>query len=132
MTIVRAMTVQLFIKGKDDPWQPNEQIWKVFDRNLETVCPSSFRSHILVTTIMNSPYHLGKLSTDERERNAFAYAATKRHFEEHGYHCVEAGQKLTNEDYFDRVHLTGSGGKVIADEIAPKVIQLCKNERMEE
>jgi len=90
--------------------------------------PEEIRKRTLVLSIYDSPYYVNRefLSLQELECYKQAYAAMQSDYESTGYHRIIV-DSLMLDDYRDRVHLSASGGRKLADIVARELINHFKN-----
>jgi hypothetical protein len=68
-----------------------------------------------------SPYYLDELTREERVLYDLVVERTMALHREAGYESLAVSPDFTVDDYYDRSHLTASGGAKLADAVAPVV-----------
>ena len=105
---------------------PASSIWRNAIDTTEQMVPPRLRDISLVVAIcLDSPYYLRRLTAAERE----AYLNTARYnaglLSRIGFNYILFPTlEFADDDYVDRIHLSVSGGKKLADAIAPLVKQM--------
>lgn len=74
-----------------------------------------------------SPFYLSRLSEEERKKMDASLADAVTVVEAIGAHAVIVG-KLTADDFVDRTHLSPSGGRALAQAVAPVVLRVAEEE----
>jgi hypothetical protein len=77
------------------------------------------RSLIVVSTV--SPYYIHQMSGDEQNRYASFLRRSAEAYRNVGLHAMESGSLYNEADYKDAVHMLPSGGRRLANEVAPEV-----------
>jgi hypothetical protein len=77
------------------------------------------RSLIVVSSV--SPYYIHQLSADEQNRYASFLRRSVGAYQQVGLHAMESGSLYEEGDYEDAVHMLPSGGRRLANEVAPEV-----------
>jgi hypothetical protein len=118
---VELEAVRSWIIGDADPR------WKDIVRITEDTMPTRLRRVTVAAINLRSPRYLNQLAASERE----AFLATANH------HTAElarigfartliSGTGFTDDDYIDGLHLSVSGGRKLADRVAPEVLSLAR------
>jgi hypothetical protein len=71
--------------------------------------------------VRNYPYYRFRLTPDEQTRGTAMSAAFEKIWRDRGVTCITAGNNLKASNYFDRTHLTASGGEKLAQIVAALV-----------
>ena len=89
--------------------------------------PESGRARTLLLVMRESPYYLNKLNPAEQDAFGEACQTAVRVLEEVGFSAQEIGRNYTPEDFVDRCHLSETGGKHLAEDVAPMVRALAES-----
>lgn len=104
--------------------QPNPEFWALMTKKAEMLTPSVFKRNCIVAVSAPMPRYMGFLSQMDRTRETVAADASRKAWSAAGYHEMGFGNKMTDDDYADMVHLSASGGKKLAALVADKVRSL--------
>lgn len=121
MAIVRSFSESLVTTDPAGSWRLEEGNRQRLDTDIATSIPPLLRPRTLILLSKNAPYYLDRLSPAERARDAFVYGACAQIWRDHGIACEIAGDGFTPEDYVDRAHLSPSGGRKLAELVAPMI-----------
>jgi hypothetical protein len=90
--------------------------------------PEELRKRTLVVSIYDSPFYVNRevLSSQELECYKQAYTAFQSDYVSAGYRGIIV-DSLTVDEYCDRLHLTASGGRKLADIVARELLTHFKN-----
>ena len=72
----------------------------------------------------NAPFYRQKLTPDEQERDLAAFRGCEAAWRKEGITCVISGLDFEDADYNDRAHLTPSGGRKLARQVATELGKL--------
>jgi len=92
--------------------------------DLAEIFPTALRPRMVMLLSPASPYYRDQLTSDERARDRFAFAAYEEVWRRHGIACVTAGTDFTAADYLDRIHLSPAGGRKLAALVADEIHRL--------
>jgi hypothetical protein len=123
MGITRAFT-ERFYDRIGDGWQMREAARTEFDTFAAEAFPTALRSRTLIVISRNSPYYTSRLAPELRERDEIAVTDSISGWERHGYEAVDSGTNFDPADFGDRTHLTASGGRKLAVNVAAKVREM--------
>jgi hypothetical protein len=96
-------------------------ILSAYLRQARAAIPDVFKPRTLILLTYNAPYLVHQLSADEIAAYEFAFKEARARLERIGYHSMLLGPGLVDEDYADRIHLTASGGRKMATEVASEI-----------
>lgn len=88
---------------------------------LEAALPPSSRPRTLVLFCQESPHYRDRMTPDERQRSRDVFARASALVEQAGIPALTVGEDWTVDDFFDRCHISESGGVKLAAAVAPKV-----------
>lgn len=120
---IRAFSSPLFDKTPDGNWIPKDPMWKALDQDLQKIIPAPMKQHSLVLLVPNCPYYVKKLPADEQIRDTRVFNDARKHWLASGFECL-VPNNLEEPDFFDRCHLTASGGAKLAELVAPEIVSL--------
>jgi hypothetical protein len=118
MQITRGLGASLMETDGADGWRPVEPILQQTGLDVDEIFAPQLKARMLVVLVRNCPYYLSRLTPAEQDRDRATYAAYETLWQSHGINCVVAGSDFAADDYFDRVHLIGSGGRKLAQVVA--------------
>jgi hypothetical protein len=101
--------------------EPGSPWWALYHRTLRGSFPDVLRGHVIVLVPRISPYHLGRLSPEDRLSYAGVCRATVRATESEGLAALEVGATFSEKDYADLLHFAPSGGDKLAVQVAAQV-----------
>jgi len=107
---VRGCSQFAFNKDAAGVWQIYLPLWDQFTAGIKDVFPPSLKKRTLILISGSSPYYLSRLTDDERYRDKITYDMAVQKWEEGGYSALTYGRDFSQRDYFDRTHLTATGG----------------------
>jgi len=125
MDIVRGFTATFYERGPEG-WRLTEVRRKIFRELAAAAFPDNLKGRTLLLVGRNSPYYLRQLAPDETARETQAYRDTLELLGLAGYRAREYGRDFADEDYGDRTHLTVTGGRRLAAEIAPEIAAIAR------
>jgi hypothetical protein len=126
MAIVRGFTSNAYLKGPDGEWQLHPGVLKDFNDFVRSAMPPDLAGRTLMVLSTNSPFYLQMLDPDELKREKLAYRDSETLWRNAGYNVITYGPTLAPEDFLDRTHLLSSGGRKLAELLAPEVVQISK------
>lgn len=83
--------------------------------------PAELRERSLLVLNYWSSVYRKELTPEEQGCFMAAYANMARALADVGYQVLQTGSDFSDEDYYDRLHLTDAGGAKLAKELAPAV-----------
>lgn len=90
----------------------------------EAFLPTILRERTLYVFRLEATQYRQRLTSDEQARYERTYEGFAHALTEGGLHAVLVGKDWTDEDYFDRSHLSEAGGRRLARELAPVIREL--------
>lgn len=124
MAIVRGSMQSLAVPTAPGQWAVEAGNRQRLDDDLRISLLPALRPRTLVLLIENAPYYRDLLDPVEKEQAHFVQHAFARLWRDHGVACEVAGEDFTSLDYVDRAHLSGSGGRKLAELVARKIQEL--------
>jgi hypothetical protein len=97
------------------------KIWPDLERQIDAGFVPQMRSRSLIVVSSVSPYYVHHLSTNEQNRYALLLRRAAETYRAGGLRAMEAGSLYDEADYKDAVHMIPSGGRRLANEVAPEV-----------
>lgn len=126
----RGFSDGLYDRDSRGAWVRNDYVWRLLDREVQAALPKDLRSSALVLLVWNSPYFIARLTPDEQQRNALAYAGTRQLWEKAGYgRVLDIGRGTPEEEIVDRIHFTAEGGRRLAEAVAAEIRALANQPR---
>jgi hypothetical protein len=109
-------------------WVPNPgaELYRDFAAKWRRVTPEPLRGRTLLLLTRESPFYLRLLTADEREHYEALCRLTAGKLRGCGFRCRQIGEGFLDEDYADRCHLTGSGGRKLAGQVAAEIRELAR------
>ncbi len=121
MAITRGFGQTMMEPDGSGGWKPVSSILQQAGLDIDEIFAPQLKSRMLVVLVRNCPYYIDRLPPTEQKRDRATYTAYQTLWREHGINCVVAGSNFAADDYFDRVHLVGSGGLKLAEIVAASV-----------
>ena len=121
MAIVRNFTGLFLVRAANGGWRstPRVRMTSLLD-HLEAFPPPLVGRTILLIS-RNSPHYLADLSAAERLREDLGYREGVRLWRQAGYPAMQYGRDYGEDDFGDRTHLSKTGGRKLAADVAPQV-----------
>lgn len=126
MSIARGLTRRFYSRAPDGSWILSKSDRDELSHLYDIAFPAALKSRTLILLSRNSPYYLGKLNAEELARDDRGYQDARRLWEEAGYNAMEYGRGFENNDFGDRAHLSKTGGRKLAEMVAPEVTAIAK------
>jgi hypothetical protein len=126
MKIVRGFSSIYYIKDARGNWRTNPVFLSDFNRVVDGAFPTDLRARTLVMLSRNSPLYLRQLTPDEMVRDDDAYRDCVNAWRHYGYAADEYGRDYDETDFGDRTHLTGTGGRKLAAQVAGDVQEIAR------
>jgi hypothetical protein len=126
MRIVRAFSSEYYAADDRGGWILHDWARTGLLKDAKDTVPEALRARTMIALSRNSPHYLKKLTPTERVRENLAYRQTVETWQEAGFAAVEYGADYAKEDYGDRTHLTSTGGRKLAAELAPQIARLAE------
>lgn len=105
-------------------WRPGERARQA--EEIDAAFPAALRPRMLLVLDHYASHYRARLTPEERARQQASYAAAAEVWAAQGIACRVVGEDFTDEDYIDRVHLSGAGGAKLAAELAPHIRRLAQ------
>ena len=88
--------------------------------------PQELRERSVMVLNYWSTVYREQLTGEERDCFGQVYAEAARALTDAGFQVVLTGADYADEDYHDRIHLTDSGGRKLARDVAPEIRKLAQ------
>ncbi len=124
MSITRNSTSGYYHKNTSGVWQLNEGATTSFRNQTRQAFPDEVKPRTLIILSRNSPYYTARLTDSERGRDEMGFKDTLALLKMECYEAMEYGSDFTEVDFGDRTHLTATGGRKLADRVAPQIRQI--------
>lgn len=121
MRIVRDSSGQFYARAGDGAWQLSPAKHKELAKIYAEAFPPQLIPRTLILVSPSSPYYRSRLTPDETERDRQGYADAVRLWGDAGYPAMEYGRDFTEDDFGDRTHLSKTGGRKLAEQVAPEI-----------
>jgi hypothetical protein len=118
MEILRATSLGL-VRGASGDWETSPVAGKKIEANYRQAFPAAVRPRTVLLIGRDSPFYRQELTADEKLRDERAIALTVELLRSSGYPATDYGRDFSSLDYFDRTHLTATGGEKLAQQLAP-------------
>lgn len=124
MNITRNSSSGYYHKNTSGVWQLNEGVATSFRNQIRHAFPDKVKPRTLIVLSRNSPYYTAQLTDSERARDEMSFKDTLALLKMESYEAMEYGSDFTKYDFGDRTHLTATGGRKLADRVAPQIRQI--------
>jgi hypothetical protein len=121
MKIVRGFSGTYYAKDQDGGWRIRPEFFTAFNRVAKAAFPDDLKGRTLIMLSRNSPLYLHQLTADEMSRENLAYSDGVKAWQALGYNADQYGRDYDETDFGDRTHLTGTGGRKLAAQVATNV-----------
>jgi hypothetical protein len=121
MAIVRKFTGVFYQRGPNGKWRSTPLRRMELLLNHMEAFPRPLVSRTLILVSRNSPYYRRQLTPDEQVREDRGYHDGVLFWRKAGYPSMEYGRDFTDDDFGDRTHLSRTGGRKLAEAVAPEV-----------
>jgi lysophospholipase L1-like esterase len=121
MEITRNTSIKYYNPTADGGWALIDFEQQQFRNFALAAFPERLRTRTLIVVSRNSPYYVRQLSATEQVRDDLAYRDTVAAWRALGFPATEYGADFSPEDFGDRTHLTASGGRKLAEIVAPEI-----------
>jgi hypothetical protein len=121
MDIVRGFTASFYRKGPGGNWRSTPLERMQFLLNHLEAFPAPLAGRTLILVSRNSPYYVRQLTADERAREEQGYRDGVLFWRKAGHPSMEYGRDFADNDFGDRTHLSSTGGRKLAEAVAPEV-----------
>jgi hypothetical protein len=95
--------------------------WRVLEERIDAYFPPDVRSRTLLAVMRSSPVHVSQLSAREQDWYRQVLHKYVDVIAAHGLQAIEIGGDYDPGDYADSRHLSPSGGRRLAAELAPRI-----------
>jgi len=126
MSIVRGMTAQFYEQAPDGSWVLLQATRRALSRMYGEAFPAALKPRTLILLSQNSPYYRRRLTPQERARDETGYRDSVSLWRGAGFPAMEYGRDFADDDFGDRTHLSKTGGRKLAEILAPEVRSLAR------
>ncbi len=127
MKITRAFSQHFLLKDWKGNWRPIPLLQREFEGAAKGAFPDDLKARTLIMLSRNSSVYLRQLSADELRREDAAYSYGVAEWKKMGYASADYGRDYEDGDFGDRTHLTATGGRKLAAQVADQVRQISMN-----
>jgi hypothetical protein len=121
MKIVRGFSESFYVRDGRGAWRPGTLSRLQFEDVARGAVPDDLKPRTLIMLSRNCPYYLRRLTRDERQRDDAAYRDGAAAWRKAGYEAADYGRDYADADFGDRTHLSASGGRKLAQQVAEHV-----------
>jgi hypothetical protein len=121
MAIVRGFSATYYSRDAAGNWLMSPTFLRDFNRFAAGAFPQDLKARTLIMLSRNSPLYLRQLTPDEMQREDICYRDGGKAWRDLGYAADEYGRDYDDSDFGDRTHLTGTGGRKLAAQVASDV-----------
>lgn len=121
MEITRNTTAPFYEPDGQGGWRPVAATRQNFINYAEQAFPPSLKARTLIVLSPNAPYYTRRLTAAEQARDALAFRDTLALWRELGYAATSYGEGFTDAHFGDRTHLSATGGRRLAELLAPEI-----------
>ena len=121
MKITRNATVLYYSKPEGGAWELSNAKLEEMAANYREAFPEELKPRTLILVGRGSPYYHRRLTEDEQARDDQGYKDAVAIWKDAGCVAMDYGQGFSDDDYGDRSHLSKTGGRKLAEAVAPQV-----------
>jgi alginate O-acetyltransferase complex protein AlgI len=92
------------------------------------VVPADLRGRTIACLHWFNPWTSFALNKDDLAAQDFCYESAYQTFLADGYHSMEFGKNYPGEEYADGTHLNATGGRHLARQLAPLILEIAKSQ----
>ncbi len=126
MNIVRGFSESYYLKDKRGEWRLRPSIRMRFEEVAEAAFPDDLKGRTLIMLSRNNPYYVKQLSRDEALRDAAAYRDAVAEWRKVGCDSSDYASDYDVADFGDRTHLSASGGRKLAEQVAARILEISR------
>lgn len=126
LQILRATSSSLYQRTPGGGWEMLSAERARLDVCYRDGFPPSLHARTMILLGRDSSFFRDQLTPDELARDEQAITDSLSMLRARGYAAVDYGKGFSHQDYADRTHLAPSGGRKLADTVAPEVRALAK------
>ena len=126
MVIVRNSTGQFYSRAPDGGWRLSKAKHDELAQIYSEAFPRALIPRTLILVSQNSPYYRRRLTPDEVARDEQGHRDAVKLWLDAGYAAVDYGRDFADDDFGDRTHLSKTGGRKLAEALAPEVRALAQ------
>jgi hypothetical protein len=124
LAITRGFSSNLAEFEEKIGWELLQPPMEIAGDLIEDMIPKPIRARTIVLLSQNAPIYRSKLTNRERDRDELVFKGYAALWQSYGFTCKIVGEDFDNQDFYDRSHLTATGGRKLALQVADYVRQL--------
>jgi hypothetical protein len=121
MKIVRGFSSDFYLKTRNGAWHIKPGFLREFNRVVKGAIPDDLKARTLIMLSRNCPLYVRQLDSSERIRDDDAYRDCIQSWRAAGCEASDYGRDYDDTDFGDRTHLTATGGRMLAQQVASEV-----------
>jgi hypothetical protein len=121
MENVRTASSSFGLRDEQGRWAIDPAFRATFADAIHSRIPPALRPHLLMVLCQNAPYYRRRLTPDEQARDEAVWRGFADLWREQGIASFVNGSDFEDADYNDRTHLTASGGRKLAAQVAKEI-----------
>ena len=126
LEITRGFSFNLAELDAKAGWKLLQPPMEIAGDLIEDMIPKPIRARTIVLLSQNAPIYRSKLTSSERDRDETVFKGYAALWESYGFTCKIVGEDFENYDFYDRSHLSATGGSKLAHLVADYVRQLTR------
>jgi hypothetical protein len=126
MKIVRGFSERSYERGAGGGWRLKPSVRAEFAQLAKAAFPDDLKGRTLIMLSRNNPFYVGQLSADELLRDSAAFRDAVEEWRRAGYEASDYGSGFEPADFGDRTHLSASGGRKLAGQVAGLVTEITR------
>src|ERR1700690_2458775 len=124
MKIVRGFSSIYYLKDSQGNWRLDPGYLTEFNRVARGAFPDDLKARTLIMLSRNCPLYVRQLNPDEALRDNDVYRDCVHELRADGYEAADYGADYDETDFGDRTHLTATGGRKLALQVASEVREM--------
>jgi lysophospholipase L1-like esterase len=121
MEIVRSQGRAYGRRDNEGRWVYSAVAATDLRQQIESRYPPRLRPHMLMVLCQNAAFYRRQFTPDEQARDLAVWAGCAEVWRQSGIACIINGLDFEDADYNDRTHLTASGGRKLAAQVAKEI-----------
>ena len=127
MAIVRNLSGQFYRRDRTGAWRFPDAKRRELARSYREAFPPDLAARTLVLLGHSSPYYVQRLTPEERALYHRGFEESRALWRAAGYPALIYGADYTEDDFGDRIHLSKTGGRKLAEQVGAEVGSLAKS-----
>lgn len=124
LSVIKEQLDPLFEQSLTQEWIPAEKGWEKFRMVSELAVSKNLRQQTLALVTDYDPYFWDYLPSSYKERSMRSRLFAVKMLQKLGYHAMRIGEDFMVEDFKDTMHFSPSGGRKMAEKVAPEIKQM--------